>query len=121
MARVYRDSYQWKKAAEAYQSITARRPEDGRAFYNLGDCFLNSDAPDQALAALNRALELKRWPPDTSYLVAVAYALKKDKERAFEWLDKAFKLGFSSRDRLKTDTRLNPIRHDARFNALIEK
>lgn len=121
VARVYRDSGQWKKAAEAYQSIVTRRPEDGRAFYYLGDCLLNSGEPDKALTALNRALELRRWPPDTSYLMAVAYALKKDKDLAFEWLDKAIKLGLSSRDRLKNDARLSNIRDDSRFKSFVER
>ena len=121
VARVYRDSGQWKKAAEAYQAITVRMPDNGRGYYYLGYCLLNAGEPDPALAALNRATELKQWPPDTSYLIAVAYALKKENGQALEWLDKAVKLGFANKDSLKNDARLSSIRDDPRFKALLEK
>ena len=81
----------------------------------------NAGEPEAALTALNRATELRQWPSDTSFLVGVAYALKKENDHALEWLDKAVKLGFSDKDSLKNDPRLNSLRDDPRFKTLLEK
>lgn len=119
VARLYRDTGKWKEAAAAYESITGRRPDDGRAHYYLGFCRLQGGELDGALAAFERARELKRWLPQTAYYTASAYALKGDKERAFEWLGQAIKLGFTDKETIRTDEKLSSLREDPRFKNLI--
>jgi tetratricopeptide (TPR) repeat protein len=58
---------------------------------------------------------------DSPCMIAEAYAYRGDKDRAFEWLDKAYE----ARDSELTEIRSNPlfakISGDARFEALVKK
>ena len=119
-ARVYRDTEQWQKAAAAYAAIIDQRPNDGRANYYLGFCWLNAGEAERALAAFARARALKQWPPFTAYYTAAALARKGNKEQALEALEEAIKLGFSDQELLQRDANLNSLRDEPRFKALLK-
>lgn len=116
-ALVYSQNEQWEKAAVAYQAIAARRPQDGSAAFNAGVSWANAGNPVNALAALQRAWELKARPARTAFWLGAAFGLKGEKARAFEWLNRALELGFDQH-RLSTEPILNPLRDDPRFQSL---
>jgi CubicO group peptidase (beta-lactamase class C family) len=120
VAMVYIYNDQWEKAARAYASIAARRPRDGGAIFNAGVAWASGGKADEAIAALERAWELKARPPRTAFWLGAAFGLKGDKERAFEWLNRALDLGFDRR-RLSTEPVLNGLRDDPRFKALLDR
>jgi len=119
-ALVYSQNEQWEKAAAAYASIASRRPQDGGAIFNAGVAWANAGKPDPAIAALERAWELKARPSRTAFWLGAACGLKGDKDRAFEWLNRAVDLGFEKR-RLSTEPILNGLRDDPRFKALLSR
>jgi hypothetical protein len=121
VAMVYRAVQDWEKAAKAHEAIAASRPQDGRMFYYAGYCWVNLGETDRTIAALERSMELRQWPSMTAYYLATAYAIKDDKNRAFEWLGRAIELGFSDKNLLNSDPKLDKLRDDPRFKLLGEK
>ncbi|MFN0277880.1 MAG: tetratricopeptide repeat protein [Pyrinomonadaceae bacterium] len=67
------------------------------------------------------ALALSRADHDMAYWVASTYALLGDKDLAFKWLNKAIRLGNQNRPYFETDTNLNSLRDDERWQELMEK
>lgn len=49
------------------------------------------------------------------------YAWRGEKDRAFEWLDRAYEQHDSGMPRLRYDKTLAPLRDDPRFAALVKK
>jgi hypothetical protein len=59
--------------------------------------------------------------PVGRYNLACKYALAGERERAFEWLDKAVQAGFNSDETFARDPDLATLRSDPRFAALLDK
>ncbi len=57
----------------------------------------------------------------SSYSIALIYLVLDDKEQALEWLEKAFEERAFFMGWLKTDPRLDPLRTEPRFAALLQK
>ncbi|CAN5142465.1 serine/threonine-protein kinase [soil metagenome] len=66
-----------------------------------------------------RALETARADYDLSYWVASAYALLGEKDAAFEWLERAVKLGIEDVNWLEKDKTLDSLRGDKRYAKLL--
>jgi tetratricopeptide (TPR) repeat protein len=56
-----------------------------------------------------------------SFLVAVVLAALSDRDRAFEWLDRAFKEHDTFLPWLKVDPEFDPLRSDPRFDDLVRR
>ncbi len=67
------------------------------------------------------ALSISKADHDMAYWVGAAYAILGEKDKAFEWLNRAVKLGNENKPLYKTDKSLNSIRDDERFQALLDK
>jgi serine/threonine-protein kinase len=77
---------------------------------------------DEAKAMLTEdALALARADHDMAYWVASTYALLGNPDLAFKWLSKAIRLGNQNRPYFETDTNLNSLRGDPRWQELMEK
>jgi len=57
---------------------------------------------------------------DIAYWTASAYALLGEKDAAFEWLERAVKLGIEDRVWLENDKTLDSLRDDKRFAELMQ-
>jgi len=57
----------------------------------------------------------------SGYNMACIYAVKGEREKAFEWLDKAIAGGFNDLKTFRADAELNSLRETARFKLLEEK
>ena len=65
--------------------------------------------------------EMKKSPSTNAYYVAQLYAVRGNKNQAFEWLNKACLERQSGCETLKIDRFLRNLRDDPRFNALLVK
>jgi len=78
----------WPEAAKAYEAITKGEPQNGRAWFRLGWAFHAMGNFEQAVGSYQRAVEIG-GNPIAMYNLACSYARLKDKDKAFEWLNKS--------------------------------
>src|SRR5207237_9081658 len=140
---------QYPAARNAFQRSLEISPEQSFTSYNLGITFLLEGRPADAKAvmarstneifrlaggalaeqALGNAAEsqrlldevIARFGHDGAYQIAQVYAQRGDKERAFQWLERAVAQRDGGLTVLKVDTLLRNLRSDPRFHALLER
>lgn len=105
----------WRKSAEHHQKMVRKYPNSGRAWFNLGYTSLQARQFPQAVDAFRRASDLGYRTGTSSYNIACAYALQKNNDAAFEWLEKSRAAGFDVADRADHDEDLDALRDDARW------
>ncbi|HJQ69017.1 MAG TPA: tetratricopeptide repeat protein [Blastocatellia bacterium] len=109
----------WEESAKAYEALTKAEPNNGQAWFRLGSSLMSLNRYDAAIAPLEKAAELLRGPL-AYYVVGTAYARLNNKDKAFEFLNRANGAGFSQRNRLNNDPLLAGLRDDARFKTILE-
>ena len=108
----------WPDVAKAYEAITKNEPKNGRAWYRLGYALHSMGNFEQAAWSYQRAVEIA-GNPLAMYNLACSYARLKDKDKAFEWLNKSINSGFIGSTQLQKDADLAILRDDARFKESI--
>lgn len=109
----------WKESEEHHQKMVRKYPDSGRAWFNLGYTALQARDFGTATDAFNRAIAFHYRVGTSSYNVACAYALQKNADAAFTWLDRAKTAGFDLDDHLEDDDDLNYLHRDARWDTLV--
>jgi hypothetical protein len=108
-----------KDSLEAAVKIYA---QDGDIWWRLGQARLAAKEYDPAIEAYQKALELgafgNKFRAGAQYDLACAYALKGEKEKAFDWLRKSMASGFRDLQHLRTDSDLNALHADRRWEDL---
>jgi hypothetical protein len=108
-------------AAVILEAVTARDEGNVQAWRVLGVAYQRANDLDRALAANRKAHDLAPdWPP-TMYNIAVVYALKADRDAAFEWLAKAKATRKLDMTQVETDANLASLKSDSRFRALLPR
>lgn len=113
----------WAEAAQAFEAIASAEPTNARAWYQLGWARHGLGKYEQAIEAFQKALEINKGNRRASlamYAVATMYAGLKDKEKAFDWLNKALSANLPQPRQLKDDPNLAILHDDPRFQALSE-
>ncbi|MEA2553153.1 MAG: hypothetical protein QOJ65_1329 [Fimbriimonadaceae bacterium] len=106
-------------AASAFERLAAQNPDSGEAWLNLGNSYYELHQPAKAIEPYKRAFALGHGAPENNaYNIGCCYALTGDKKQAIEWVDKALALRFEDRAHLQTDTDLNSLHDDPRWNEL---
>jgi serine/threonine-protein kinase len=82
------------------------------AYHRLGD----SESHEKALEEL-----IDSHGHDAGLQIAIVYAQAGDKDKAFEWLEKAFQQRDPGLIELESDPELEPLRGDARFRSLQDR
>ncbi len=95
-----------------------RHEHSGEEWYDRAMTLHHSGRYDAAIAAFARAIEGGYREDAATYNTACAYALKGDKDHAFEWLRKAMDAGFSVSSYLSDDDDLDSLRSDPRYATL---
>jgi TPR repeat protein len=113
-------SADWPEAAKLYREVVKVEPKDGLAWHHLGYALHVQGKLDEALEAHLKAAEFPNSKSLGTYNAACVYALKKDKEKAFEWLKKAVEAGFSQVDTLEEDSDMDNLRDDPRFAEVVK-
>ncbi len=109
---------EWEAAARILEALTAREPDNARAWALLGFALHSAGELDRALTAHLRATEFEQTAPTATYNVAMVYARKNDTDRAFEWLHKAEVTGKVDLTQLGIDPDAESLRDDPRYAAL---
>ncbi len=109
-----------EEAAARFRAYLKDHPESGRAWYGLGYVQLQGDRERESVDSFRRALDLGYRRPATAYNLACAHARLGEKDRAFEWLDRAIEAGFTSASQLRDDDDLDSLRGDPRFRRAVE-
>jgi len=106
------------KVADAHLELN---PDDARAWYTSAAPLMRLGQRDQALERARRALAIDPEDAGVLYNVACVYALAGCTEEALDHLDKAIQTGFGHREWVQTDSDLDSIREEPRFQALLQK
>ena len=78
----------YSEAASAFQALTAADANNGGAWLGLGQALEQLKETDKAVAAYEKAIELKTAPKLAITYIARTYAAAGDQAKAYEWLDK---------------------------------
>jgi tetratricopeptide (TPR) repeat protein len=108
----------WAEAAKAYETITKAEPSNNRAWSRLGAALQAMGKYEQAIEAYQHAAQAG-GNPATMYNLAVAYSKTNNREKAFEWLQRAVAAGFAQIKQLETDADLTTLRDDPRFKEVV--
>ncbi len=111
----------WEVAGVLYERMTVTEPGNGRAWYRYGVSLRHTNQPDKAIPAFERAAENGAPVFMAEYQTALAYALLKNSEQTFAYLEKAVKDGFAQAESLQSDDELNAYREDSRFAKITEQ
>jgi serine/threonine protein kinase/tetratricopeptide (TPR) repeat protein len=96
-----------------------RNPEDARGWARLAGWLINLGRRDEAMRAIERALELS--PEDVESMVTAAGVFQSfDAPRALSWLKAAVERGYG-RDRIVLDPALAPLRTSAEFWSIVDR
>lgn len=107
------------EAVKILEVVTASDPKNLGAWRLLGIACQKTNDLDRAEVAYLRGLALKPDAPVLLYNLGTVYALRKDKDRAFEWLGKAKATRKVDMAMIGTDPDLTDLAGDARFKALL--
>lgn len=108
----------WAEAVRAFESLVKAEPANGRAWLRLGGALHQLGQYERAAVALERAVEIS-LSPVAMYNLACAYARLNEKDKAFEWLNKALNAGFPQLSLLQQDDDLAGLRADARYREVV--
>lgn len=111
----------WSAALPRFERVTREHPSIGRAWANLGYARLESGDAKGGAQAYQRALELGYRGPTIMYNLACCAARYGDADNAFRWLDRAEKAGFEVGEHIGTDSDLDGIRNDPRYDQLLQR
>ena len=95
-------------------------PYDSKAWYNKGAVLVKLGCFEEALAAYDKAIELKEDFPEAWYNLACLYSVKKEKEKALKCLKTAIENGFDDLTLIEQDKELDYIRKEDVFWRLWE-
>jgi TolB-like protein/Flp pilus assembly protein TadD len=102
-------------ALEAFRKVddeASRLTGIAMAECTLGHAKASQQALDEVIA---------KHAQDSAFEVAEVFAWCGEKDRAFEWLERAYQQHDGGLSEIKTDALLKPVRADPRFNALLHK
>ena len=105
-------------AAKILEGVTAREPQNARAWRLLGVALQQSQQYDRAIEAYQKAIAIQPDPTAT-YNIGAAYARKNDLEKAFEWLAKAKATKRFDMTFMQVDNDLVEVRKDPRYPTLL--
>ncbi|MGD8816302.1 MAG: protein kinase [Acidobacteriota bacterium] len=127
LATLYEGLGRADKAAEADRRSFAiiekhRRlnPDDARAIYFGAGALIRTGRREQGLGWAREALALGADDPIVLYNVACVYANAHEIEDAVDCLEKAVEVGYAHKEWIQNDHDLDPLRENARFQALLQ-
>ena len=108
----------WAEAAKAYEEVVREEPENPGAWNQLGMSRFSLQQFEAAIEALQKNIAMTN-NAIAMYNVACAYARLNQKEKAFEWLNKAWSNRLPPYLNISQDTDLANLRDDPRFKELV--
>ncbi len=113
---------QWQAAKTAYREYLLKYPEAPTPKLRIAFCQIRQNRPDEAIKGLQQLVGMADLPanmlPVVQCRLAMAYALKKNKTQAIEWLKKAQFSGYSNLYELEHDIAFASIQKDSRLQPI---
>jgi TolB-like protein/Tfp pilus assembly protein PilF len=100
-------------------SMAQQNPEEPSRLWNLAVVYFalgRKAESDQSLAQLER-----KYADDWAYQIADTYAYRGDSDRAFAWLDRAYRQRDGGLVHLKIDWQMQKLRGDSRYKEFLHK
>ncbi|VGO23042.1 tetratricopeptide repeat protein [Pontiella sulfatireligans] len=101
------------------QKISKRLPEDLEILQALADLYTKTGKYEEGLAVDEKLSHLLPNDDLVWYNLGCSYALTNHPDEAFEALTNAVELGYGDYDWMKTDSDLNGLHNDPRFESLL--
>ena len=121
LGQIYLEKEMYQEAFAEFQTnarlISSNNPPDLMVFAYYYAVTGNKDEAKKRLAELEE-LANKRFVP--SDIIAIVYSALNDKDKTFEWLEKAYQQHYFHHQ-IKVTPLLKNIRNDARFKDLLER
>jgi predicted Zn-dependent protease len=118
---VYLQQGSLDEAAAAFKEALANAPNDSLALAGLGHVAARRGRADEALAILAELAARAKSHYVSPVAQAQLYVTLDQRDRAFEWLDKAYQDRRGWLAYLKIEPLLDGIRDDARFQRMLER
>ena len=112
---------EYAEAASAYAAYVKTHPDDAVAWLRLGLSQAQIHEAADADVSLQKAYALGAKRAVDLYNIACGYALAGSKDEALDWLRRAVDAGFQDRQLMTTDSDLESLRGDPRFEALVKR
>jgi len=116
IAWAYREKGMYKEAIAEFLKM----PDGAIKFGHLGNAYARAGQKAEAQKLLQKLIELSKQKRGT-WEVALIHAGLGDKDRAFEWLERAYQVRDKGMSFLKVDPPLDPLRSDPRFQDLLRR
>ncbi len=113
---VYREKGMHKEAVAELLQL----PDGSQKWGHLGNAYARAGQRAEAQRLLQKSIEQSKHEVGANE-VALVYAGLGEKDRAFEWLEKAYKVHEGDMSFLKVDPPLDPLRSDPRFQDLVRR
>ena len=107
----------WVRAINMWRKVTTIRPDYGRGWHMFGYSLHAAGRLDEALQIHLKATGFADVAAVASYNVACVYSLQGEKDKAFEWLEKATEAGFARAATMGQDPDMDNLRGDPRYEA----
>lgn len=127
----YANAKDYDKAIDEFNEAIKFNNKKLEFYYNLGVVYTDKDATSkEGEAAYLKVIEYepevsdnerKRVLPYTYYNLACIYALRGDKNKALEYLEKVVSFGNAVYHSMQKDKEMDSLRDDPRFKELLEK
>jgi adenylate cyclase len=139
----------YNESMAAYRKCLELMPQYPGAHWGIGLVYFFIGKPDSALAEMNRETEpvwhsyglalvyytlgrtkeaddelatfIKEYQNDAAFQVAEIYAWRGEKDKAFEWLERAYNQRDGGLSEMKGDPLLRNIEKDSRYTAFLKK
>lgn len=117
-AETYFKGQDWESAADAYQALLERDPDNAQVAQRLTTCLVAIGELERAQTIIEKSIDKSNEPALSHYHLACVLAKRGEKDAAFKELGKAITFGFNQSELLNTDIDLGSLRGDDRFRAI---
>ena len=117
----YQQKKMFEQAIKDYQSALELSPGNPNFLAALGHVYASSGNTAAAHNVLDTLFVVNKKEPVSPFFFALVYAGLNDKEKALEWLQKAYEEKSGSVRYLKMEPRLQNLRNEPHYAALMKK
>ncbi|HEY9139836.1 MAG TPA: tetratricopeptide repeat protein [Bryobacteraceae bacterium] len=121
LGRAYEGKEMLPDAIAAFQKAVDAEPGSFEALGNLGHAYAVAGQHDKARAVLEQLLSRSKREFVSPEILGMIYCGLNDRERAMDWLEKAYAARAPALVYLGVDAVYDPLRSEGRFQALLHK
>ena len=118
-ARTAMQAHRFKEASRLLTEITEHDSDDGKTWLELGVCYIKQLRYKKAIKSLHQAFDLDHEPAEASFLIAFAYARRRQEKAALEWLETAAALGFNRLSEARASSAFLTLRDSPEFDRIL--